>query len=154
MAERIVYHAAGAGIVHNLRRNKQVCPSSKSTHDRWDQQALVLCAQAFDAPSPAGPPTSHSTQSFYLKHTDDIISLAANPKVNTIIATGQLGEAAPIHIWNADSLDTLSILQVRPAGPPVRAPYLVACPLPFALPSSSSTKLSNPRVRTRLASAD
>lgn len=68
----IVYHAAAAGIVHNL---------------------------------------ANSTQTFYLEHTDDILCLAVNrhPKLQNVVATGQLGKDGPIHVWNAASKQTLSI---------------------------------------------
>jgi microtubule-associated protein-like 6 len=70
----IVYHAAAAGIVHNL---------------------------------------TNSTQTFYLEHTDDILCLSVNrhPKLQNIVASGQLGKDGPIHIWNSASKQTLSIIQ-------------------------------------------
>ncbi|CAF0889090.1 unnamed protein product [Brachionus calyciflorus] len=51
-------------------------------------------------------------QSFYLQHTDDIISLAVNenPKFKNIVATGQIGKSPTIHIWNALTKETQSIL--------------------------------------------
>lgn len=56
--------------------------------------------------------TTKATQSFYLEHTDDIISLAVNenPRFKSIVATGQIGKAPVIHIWNAVTRETQSIL--------------------------------------------
>nr|KAG5687806.1 hypothetical protein BaRGS_005436 [Batillaria attramentaria] len=52
-------------------------------------------------------------QSFYLKHTDDIIALSVNqhPKHRNIVATAQIGNPPTVHIWDATSKETLSILQ-------------------------------------------
>ncbi|CAF3520544.1 unnamed protein product [Rotaria sp. Silwood1] len=71
--ESIVYPAAGAGVVHHIRRG---------------------------------------TQKFYLKHTDDIISMAVhNGEENgNIVASGQIGENPTIHIWNPRTLKTISVL--------------------------------------------
>ncbi|XP_055878559.1 echinoderm microtubule-associated protein-like 6 isoform X2 [Biomphalaria glabrata] len=54
-----------------------------------------------------------STQSFYLKHTDDIICLDVNqhPKLKNVIATGQIGTKPTIHIWDSVTKETLSIIQ-------------------------------------------
>uniref|UniRef100_A0A8B9KL60 EMAP like 6 n=1 Tax=Astyanax mexicanus TaxID=7994 RepID=A0A8B9KL60_ASTMX len=54
-----------------------------------------------------------STQSFYLEHTDDILCLTVNqhPKYKNIIATGQIGTTPSIHVWDAMSKQTLSILR-------------------------------------------
>lgn len=51
-------------------------------------------------------------QSFYLEHTDDIISLAVNenPRYKNIVATGQIGKKPVIHIWDAITKETQSIL--------------------------------------------
>ena len=51
-------------------------------------------------------------QSFYLEHTDDIISLCVNenPKFKNIVATAQIGINPIIHVWNAMDKQTLSIL--------------------------------------------
>jgi WD40 repeat protein len=51
-------------------------------------------------------------QSFYLEHNDDIISLAINenPKFKNIVATGQIGNTPVIHVWDAITKQTLSIL--------------------------------------------
>uniref|UniRef100_A0A3Q3FEP0 EMAP like 6 n=1 Tax=Labrus bergylta TaxID=56723 RepID=A0A3Q3FEP0_9LABR len=58
---------------------------------------------------------SAGTQSFYLEHTDDILCLTVNqhPKYQNIIATGQIGEclAPSIHVWDAMTKQTLSILR-------------------------------------------
>ncbi|KAF1375383.1 hypothetical protein PFLUV_G00219460 [Perca fluviatilis] len=56
---------------------------------------------------------SNGTQSFYLEHTDDILSLTANqhPKYKNTIATGQIGTTPCIHVWDAMSKQTLSILR-------------------------------------------
>jgi microtubule-associated protein-like 6 len=71
--KKIVYCAAGAGIVLELATQKQ---------------------------------------SFYLEHNDDIISLAVNnnPKFKNVVATGQIGLAPTIHVWDALTKETLSIL--------------------------------------------
>ncbi|CAK8677759.1 unnamed protein product [Clavelina lepadiformis] len=57
--------------------------------------------------------SSAHQQTFYLEHTDDIISLTVNqhPKFPNVIATGQLGESPKIHVWDAISKKTLSILK-------------------------------------------
>uniref|UniRef100_A0A673H1Y5 Echinoderm microtubule-associated protein-like 6 n=1 Tax=Sinocyclocheilus rhinocerous TaxID=307959 RepID=A0A673H1Y5_9TELE len=64
---------------------------------------------------------SAGTQSFYLEHTDDILCLTVNqhPKYLNIIATGQIGTCAneqpglapSIHVWDAMSKQTLSVLR-------------------------------------------
>ncbi|XP_021423987.2 echinoderm microtubule-associated protein-like 6 [Oncorhynchus mykiss] len=63
---------------------------------------------------------SAGTQSFYLEHTDDILCLTVNqhPKYLNIIATGQIGDvtdlpglAPSIHVWDAMSKQTLSVLR-------------------------------------------
>ncbi|KAM3930547.1 echinoderm microtubule-associated protein-like 6 isoform 4-T4 [Leptodactylus fuscus] len=63
---------------------------------------------------------SAGSQSFYLEHTDDILCLTINqhPKYKNVVATGQIGEIAEysgatpsIHIWDAMSKQTLSILR-------------------------------------------
>uniref|UniRef100_A0A8C2DMI7 EMAP like 6 n=1 Tax=Cyprinus carpio TaxID=7962 RepID=A0A8C2DMI7_CYPCA len=63
---------------------------------------------------------SAGTQSFYLEHTDDILCLTVNqhPKYLNIIATGQIGKtssdfslAPSIHVWDAMSKQTLSVLR-------------------------------------------
>lgn len=54
------------------------------------------------------------SQSFYLEHSDDIISLTVNqhPKFSGIVASGQLGPLAPIRVWEIESKKTLSVMQV------------------------------------------
>ncbi|XP_057217479.1 echinoderm microtubule-associated protein-like 6 isoform X1 [Triplophysa rosa] len=63
---------------------------------------------------------SAGSQSFYLEHTDDILCLTVNqhPKYQNIIATGQIGDitdlpglAPSIHVWDAMSKQTLSVLR-------------------------------------------
>ncbi|XP_071162130.1 echinoderm microtubule-associated protein-like 6 [Mytilus edulis] len=56
---------------------------------------------------------SSGQQSFYLKHTDDILCLTVNqyPKLRNIIATGQIGEPPSIHVWDAVTKETKSILR-------------------------------------------
>ncbi|XP_075907401.1 echinoderm microtubule-associated protein-like 6 isoform X4 [Nelusetta ayraudi] len=63
---------------------------------------------------------SAGTQSFYLEHTDDILCLTVNqhPKYQNVIATGQIGDstelpglAPSIHVWDAMTKQTLSILR-------------------------------------------
>uniref|UniRef100_A0A673YGQ8 EMAP like 6 n=1 Tax=Salmo trutta TaxID=8032 RepID=A0A673YGQ8_SALTR len=62
---------------------------------------------------------SAGTQSFYLEHTDDILCLTVNqhPKYLNIIATGQIDIffyiclAPSIHVWDAMSKQTLSVLR-------------------------------------------
>ncbi|XP_055292523.1 echinoderm microtubule-associated protein-like 5 isoform X7 [Moschus berezovskii] len=77
----IIYHTASVGILHNV---------------------------------------ATGNQSFYQEHNDDILCLTVNqhPKFINIVATGQVGDsadmsaAAPsIHIWDAVSKQTLSILR-------------------------------------------
>ncbi|XP_077381859.1 echinoderm microtubule-associated protein-like 6 isoform X9 [Festucalex cinctus] len=63
---------------------------------------------------------SSGTQSFYLEHTDDILCLTVNqhPKYQNVIASGQIGDNSElpglspcIHVWDAVSKQTLSILR-------------------------------------------
>uniref|UniRef100_A0AAY4ASC1 Echinoderm microtubule-associated protein-like 6 n=1 Tax=Denticeps clupeoides TaxID=299321 RepID=A0AAY4ASC1_9TELE len=56
---------------------------------------------------------SAGMQSFYLEHTDDILCLTVNqhPKFQNVIATGQIGLAPSIHVWDAMSKQTLSVLR-------------------------------------------
>jgi WD40 repeat protein len=53
-----------------------------------------------------------SSQSFYLEHNDDITALAINrnQKFGKVVATGQIGKAAPVHVWDYVTKETLSIL--------------------------------------------
>lgn len=58
-------------------------------------------------------------QSFYLEHNDDIVCLALNPspKATNVVATGQIGKNAPVHVWDIDTKQTYSILQgAHPVG--------------------------------------
>lgn len=52
-------------------------------------------------------------QYFYLEHTDDIVSMCVNPhdKYGNVVATGQIGKTADIHVWESTSLATLSIIR-------------------------------------------
>jgi hypothetical protein len=52
------------------------------------------------------------TQKFYTKHTDDIISMAVynGEKYGNIVASGQIGENPTIHIWEAQTRKTRSVL--------------------------------------------
>ncbi|XP_041352370.1 echinoderm microtubule-associated protein-like 6 isoform X2 [Gigantopelta aegis] len=56
---------------------------------------------------------SSGVQSFYLKHNDDIISLTVNqhPKLKNVIATGQIGNTPSVHVWDAVTKETLSIIR-------------------------------------------
>ncbi|XP_068177719.1 echinoderm microtubule-associated protein-like 6 isoform X2 [Antennarius striatus] len=56
---------------------------------------------------------SAGTQSFYLEHTDDILCLSVNqhPKFPHVVATGQIALAPCIHVWDAMTKQTLSILR-------------------------------------------
>ncbi|XP_021339657.1 echinoderm microtubule-associated protein-like 6, partial [Mizuhopecten yessoensis] len=55
---------------------------------------------------------SSGHQSFYLEHTDDIICLAVNqnPKFKNVMASGQIGTVPTIHVWDASTKETKSIL--------------------------------------------
>eukprot|EP00116_Pleurobrachia_bachei_P003289 sb/3463551/ len=52
-------------------------------------------------------------QRFYTEHTDDILCLASNkhPKFRNVVASGQLGAEAQVLVWDATTMETLSILQ-------------------------------------------
>ncbi|ESO87658.1 hypothetical protein LOTGIDRAFT_166239 [Lottia gigantea] len=56
---------------------------------------------------------STGSQSFYLEHTDDIICLDVNqhPKFKNVIATGQIGNQPSVHVWDAVTKKTLSIIR-------------------------------------------
>ncbi|NXV10481.1 EMAL6 protein, partial [Cettia cetti] len=56
---------------------------------------------------------SLGSQSFYLEHTDDILCLTVNqhPKYKNVVATSQIGTTPTIHIWDAMSKQTLSMLR-------------------------------------------
>lgn len=51
---------------------------------------------------------SHSQQ-FYTEHTDDILSCTVNP-AGTMVATGEVGRSAAIHIWDPATLETVHII--------------------------------------------
>ncbi|KAF5918030.1 hypothetical protein HPG69_019836 [Diceros bicornis minor] len=56
---------------------------------------------------------STGSQSFYLEHTDDILCLTVNqhPKYRNVVATSQIGTTPSIHIWDAMTKHTLSMLR-------------------------------------------
>jgi echinoderm microtubule-associated protein-like 6 len=49
-------------------------------------------------------------QKFYDKHTDDILSLSIHPLKN-YVATGQIGRDPHIHVWDIETMRTLSVLK-------------------------------------------
>ncbi len=49
-------------------------------------------------------------QKFFLEHDDDIISLTLHPD-NNQVATGQVGKAPQIIVWNSNDLKPTSILK-------------------------------------------
>ncbi|XP_054543716.1 echinoderm microtubule-associated protein-like 6 [Talpa occidentalis] len=53
------------------------------------------------------------SQSFYLEHTDDILCLTVNqhPKYRNVVATSQIGTTPSIHVWDAMTKHTLSMLR-------------------------------------------
>ena len=69
-----------------------------TSHLRYSDKCVVVIA---------------AQQSFYLEHTDDIVSLAINehPKFHNIVATGQIGAQPEVNIWDAMSKKTLSTLR-------------------------------------------
>ncbi|KAM3606890.1 uncharacterized protein V6R79_025142 [Siganus canaliculatus] len=94
----IVYHTAATAIVHSLSTgNRGNTPPAAAARER--------CVHV--SASSAG------TQSFYLEHTDDILCLTVNqhPKYKNVIASGQIGTTPSIHVWDAMSKQTLSILR-------------------------------------------
>ncbi|XP_061915415.1 echinoderm microtubule-associated protein-like 6 isoform X1 [Entelurus aequoreus] len=56
---------------------------------------------------------STGNQSFYVEHTEDVLCLTVNqhPKYDNVIATGQIGGTPCIHVWDAMSKRTLSVLR-------------------------------------------
>nr|XP_034966373.1 echinoderm microtubule-associated protein-like 6 [Zootoca vivipara] len=56
---------------------------------------------------------STGSQTFYLEHTDDILCLTVNqhPKYKNVVATSQIGTTPSIHIWDAMTKQTLSMLR-------------------------------------------
>uniref|UniRef100_A0A8C6PPY8 EMAP like 5 n=1 Tax=Nothobranchius furzeri TaxID=105023 RepID=A0A8C6PPY8_NOTFU len=59
-----------------------------------------------------------SCQSFYIEHSDDILCLTINqhPKFPNVVATGQVATSPSIHVWDAMSKQTLSVLRCFHAG--------------------------------------
>lgn len=52
-------------------------------------------------------------QRFYQQHTDDILCLAHAPQNRStadVVATGQIGRHADIHVWDTETMTTLSVL--------------------------------------------
>ena len=49
-------------------------------------------------------------QRYYSAHDDDILCLCVHPTDN-LVATGQIGRDPTIHVWNAATVETVSILQ-------------------------------------------
>jgi microtubule-associated protein-like 6 len=54
--------------------------------------------------------SSTHKQRFYSAHTDDILCLALHP-AHDYVATGQIGRDPAVHIWDAATMETLSILK-------------------------------------------
>ena len=54
--------------------------------------------------------SSTHKQRFYSAHTDDILCLALHP-AHDYVATGQIGRDPAIHVWEAGTMETLSILK-------------------------------------------
>uniref|UniRef100_A0AAY4A246 Echinoderm microtubule-associated protein-like 5 n=1 Tax=Denticeps clupeoides TaxID=299321 RepID=A0AAY4A246_9TELE len=52
-------------------------------------------------------------QSFYVEHSDDILCLTINqhPKFPNVVATGQVATSPSIHVWDAMTKQTLSVLR-------------------------------------------
>uniref|UniRef100_A0A3B4AAR7 EMAP like 5 n=1 Tax=Periophthalmus magnuspinnatus TaxID=409849 RepID=A0A3B4AAR7_9GOBI len=59
-----------------------------------------------------------SCQSFYVEHSDDILCLTINqhPKFPNVVATGQVATSPSIHVWDAMSKQTLSVLRCYHSG--------------------------------------
>lgn len=53
--------------------------------------------------------TTHK-QKYYGGHSDDILCLALHP-TRDFVATGQVGRDPPIHIWNAVTMEPISVLK-------------------------------------------
>lgn len=49
-------------------------------------------------------------QRYYSAHTDDILCLTLHPQ-QQLVATGQIGRDPTVHIWDTESMETVSILQ-------------------------------------------
>lgn len=54
-------------------------------------------------------PKTH-TQRFFINHTDDIIALTLHPN-GRYVATGQIGKAPYIAIWDSETMETVAILK-------------------------------------------
>uniref|UniRef100_A0A3Q2XCV2 EMAP like 5 n=1 Tax=Hippocampus comes TaxID=109280 RepID=A0A3Q2XCV2_HIPCM len=59
-----------------------------------------------------------SCQSFYIEHSDDILCLTINqhPKFPNVVATGQVATSPSIHVWDAMTKQTLSVLRCFHSG--------------------------------------
>uniref|UniRef100_A0A3P8UK77 EML-like second beta-propeller domain-containing protein n=1 Tax=Cynoglossus semilaevis TaxID=244447 RepID=A0A3P8UK77_CYNSE len=59
-----------------------------------------------------------SCQSFYVEHSDDILCLTINqhPKFPNVVATGQVATSPSIHVWDAMTKQTLSVLRCFHSG--------------------------------------
>ncbi|XP_060573407.1 echinoderm microtubule-associated protein-like 6 [Ruditapes philippinarum] len=51
-----------------------------------------------------------NAQRFYLEHTDDILCLSIHP-LKDLIATGQVGRDPSVHVWDAETLKSVSVLK-------------------------------------------
>ncbi|XP_048456030.1 echinoderm microtubule-associated protein-like 5 [Rhincodon typus] len=76
---------------------------------RWKELILIIIIGCKIPQDFAG----QGFQSFYLEHTEDILCLTVNqhPKFQKIIATGQVGAVPLIHIWDATTKQTHSVLR-------------------------------------------
>ena len=54
--------------------------------------------------------SSTHKQRFYSAHTDDILCLSLHPS-HDYVATGQIGRDPAVHVWDAGTMETLSILK-------------------------------------------
>ena len=69
------------------------------------------------------------TQTFYVEHTDDILSLTLNRNTRypDVVASGQLGKNPAIHVWNLQTKEVRVTYRVaKPLGAPI---YSRGCPL-------------------------
>ncbi|XP_042240211.1 echinoderm microtubule-associated protein-like 6 isoform X2 [Homarus americanus] len=53
---------------------------------------------------------STGVQKHYLHHTDDILCLAVHPQ-GQLVASGQIGREATVHVWDATDMRIMSLLQ-------------------------------------------
>ena len=53
--------------------------------------------------------TTHK-QRYYSAHTDDILCLSIHPKKG-LVATGQIGREPTVHVWDTETMETVSVLQ-------------------------------------------